>query len=165
MKTILWKKFNKIIYKIKKKPETTTGLIMNEYIDFINKLQQYVDESKWIELTLVEDRWNLVQEFIEQNMENYMDCEKLLYCFEKSKLLANRISFIEARKSFRQDHSLVIAYNRLRNKVTSEEICTIHRKKFRTHPIMFNHLRSYHPDVYVGYKAESLPALESDNSF
>ena len=140
------------------------GLILNEYIDFINELGRHVDESKWIELTLTEERWNLVSEFIERNMETPgIDRQKLLESFNKSKILASKISFvciffcylkfvyhllslkIQARKTLRQDHSLVIAYNRLRTKVTSEEICPIHQKKFRTHQIMLNHLRLDHP--------------------
>nr|XP_027195302.1 uncharacterized protein LOC113789906 [Dermatophagoides pteronyssinus] len=158
----LRKKFSSIVYKINN--NRVTGLILNEYIDFINELGRHVDESKWIELTLMEERWNLVLDFIKRNMETSgIDRQKLLESLNKSKILASKISFIQARKPLRQDHSLVIAYNRLRNKVTSEEICPIHQKKFRTHQIMLNHLRLDHPHVYVEY-AEPSPVLESDNS-
>ncbi|XP_027195302.2 uncharacterized protein LOC113789906 [Dermatophagoides pteronyssinus] len=156
----LRKKFSSIVYKINN--NRVTGLILNEYIDFINELRRHVDESKWIELTLMEERWNLVSEFIKRNMETPgIDRQKLLESLNKSKILASKISFIQAPKPLRQDHSLVIAYNKLRNNVTSEEICPIHKKKFRTYQNMFNHLRSDHPDVYVGSEAEPSPALES----
>ena len=108
--SFLRKKFSSIVEKINKSRVTgeqwiyklnkvlislMIGLILNEYIDFINELGRHVDESKWIELTLMEERWKLVLDFIERNMETTgIDRQKLLESFNKSKILASKISFV-----------------------------------------------------------------------
>ncbi|KAH7644400.1 hypothetical protein HUG17_6762 [Dermatophagoides farinae] len=122
---------------------------------FIDNLNRYVNQTKWSQFSVGEERWQALSCYVEKNQSNssssseIIDQAKLLESFKLSKILANKIIFRKTAGVFRLNHPLVMAMNRLKHGSKDQEECAIHRKRFKSESRMREHLKTCHPEVYV----------------
>nr|XP_046912811.1 uncharacterized protein LOC124493753 [Dermatophagoides farinae] len=147
--------FGSIVDKIKK--NKATNILLEDYIKFIEDLNSYVNQGKWSQFSVGHERWQSLSQFIENQIPTSGQIhDRLLESYSLSKILTNKIILRKTAGVLGEEHPLVVAMKRLKSGSTEEE-CTDHKKKFKSDSAMREHLKSFHPEVYVGSAAHDEP--------
>ncbi|KAH9493658.1 hypothetical protein DERF_014397 [Dermatophagoides farinae] len=82
LKKKLLKDFNSIVYRIKKNQEKNK--ILQDYMIFIDNLNRYVNQTKWSQFSVGEERWQALSCYVEKNQSNASSSSEII---DQAKLL------------------------------------------------------------------------------